>query len=35
MNRIEGKNHVGTYEINKISLSFFDDNGIDALALAA
>ena len=34
MNRIEGKNQK-TYEINKISLSSFDDNGIDALALAA
>ena len=40
MNRIQSKNHrIGTYEINKISLSCFDDkiyilnNGIDALTL--
>ena len=40
MNRIQSKNHrIGTYEINKISQSYFDDNihildnGIDALAL--
>ena len=26
MNRIQSKNHrIGTYEINKISLSWFDD----------
>ena len=42
MNRIESKNHrIGTYEINKFSLSCFDssiyvlDNEIDALALGA
>ena len=40
LNRIQSKNHkVGTYEINKISLSCFDDkiyilnNGYDALGL--
>ena len=40
MNRIKSKNHrIGTYEINKISLSCFDDkiyilnNGHDALTL--
>ena len=40
MNRIRSKNHrIGTYEINRISLSCFADkiyilnNGIDALAL--
>ena len=38
MNRIQSKNHrVGTYEINRISLSCFDDkihivdNGYDGL----
>ena len=42
MNRIESKNYrIGTYEINKFSLSCFDssiyvlDNEIDALALGA
>ena len=42
MNRTESKNYrIGTYEINKISLSCFDssiyvlDNEIDALALGA
>ena len=41
MNRIQSKDHkIGTYEINKISLSFFDykiyiqSNGCDELALA-
>ena len=40
MNRIQSKDHrIGTYEINKISLSYFDDkiyiqnNGYDGLAL--
>ena len=40
MNRIQSKDHrTGTYEINKISLPFFDDNiyrqnnGYDGLAL--
>ena len=40
MNRIQSKDHrIGTYEINKISLSCFDDkvyiqnNGYDELAL--
>ena len=40
MNRIEGKNHrIGTFEMNKISLSCLDDkiyilnNGYDGLAL--
>ena len=40
MNRIQSKEHrIGTYEINKISLSCFDDkiyiqnNGYDGLAL--
>ena len=40
MNRIQSKDHrIGTYEINKISLSCFDDkiyiqnNGYDGLAL--
>ena len=40
MNRIKSKDHrIGTYEINKISLSCFDDkifiqnNGYDGLAL--
>ena len=40
MNRIQGKDHrIGTYEVNKISLSCFDDeiyiqnNGYDGLAL--
>ena len=40
MNRIQSKDHrIGTYEINKISLSFFDDkmyiqnNGYGRLAL--
>ena len=40
MNRIQSKDHkIGTYEINKISLSCFDDkiyiqnNGCDGLAL--
>ena len=40
MNRIESKGHgIGTYEINKVSLSCFDDkiyiqnNGCDGLAL--
>ena len=40
MNRIQNKDHrIGTYEINKISLTFFDDkifiqsNGSDGLAL--
>ena len=40
MNRIKSKNHkIGTYDINKISLSCFDDNihilnnGSDGLAL--
>ena len=40
MNKIQNKNHrVGTYEIKKISLSWFDDkiyiqnNGYDGLAL--
>ena len=40
MNRIQSKDHrIGTYEINKISLPFFDDkiyiqnNGYDGLAL--
>ena len=40
MNRIQSKDHrIGTYEINKISLSCFDDkayiqnNGYDRLAL--
>ena len=40
MNRIQSKNHrIGTYEINKISLSYFDDkiyilnNGYIGLAL--
>ena len=40
MNRIQSKDHrIGTYEINKISLSYFDDkiyiqnNGFDGLAL--
>ena len=40
MNRIQSKHHkIGTYEINKISLSCFDDkiyiqnNGYDGLAL--
>ena len=42
MNRIQSKNHrIGTYKINKISLSWFNDkiyildNGIDALAVGA
>ena len=41
MNRIQSKDHrIGTYEINKISLSYFHDkiyiqnNGSDRLALA-
>ena len=40
MNRIQSKNHrIGTYEINKVSLSCFDDkiyilnNGYDGLVL--
>ena len=40
MNRIQCKNHrIGTYEIKKFSLSYFDDkiyiknNGYDGLAL--
>ena len=40
MNRIQSKDHrIGTYEINKILLTFFDDkifiqnNGSDGLAL--
>ena len=40
MSRIQSKNHrIGTYEINKISLSWFDDkiyiinNGYDGFAL--
>ena len=40
MNRIQSKNYrIGTYEINKISLSYFDDtiyiqnNGYDGLDL--
>ena len=40
MNRIQSKDHkIGTYKINKISLSCFDDktyiqsNGCDGLAL--
>ena len=40
MNRIQSKDHkIGTYKINKISLSFFNDkiyiqsNGFDGLAL--
>ena len=40
LNRIQSKDHrIGTYEINKISLSYFDDkiyiqnNGCDGLAL--
>ena len=40
MNRMQSKDHrIGTYEINKISLSCFDDklyiqnNGYDGLAL--
>ena len=39
MNRNQSKNHVRTYEINKVSLSFFDDkiyirnNRYDGLAL--
>ena len=40
MNRIQSKDHrIETYEINKISLSYFDDkiciqnNGCDGLAL--
>ena len=40
MNRIQSKDHrIGTYEINKISLTFFGDkifiqsNGSDGLAL--
>ena len=40
MNRMQSKNHrIGTYEINKISLSCFDDkmhilnNGYDGLTL--
>ena len=40
LNRIQSKDHlIGTYEINKISLSSFDDeiyihrNGYDGLAL--
>ena len=40
MNRIQSKDHtIGTYEINKISLYYFDDkiyiqnNGYDGLAL--
>ena len=39
MNRIQSKDHrIGTYEINKISLSSFNDkihmnNGYDRLAL--
>ena len=40
MNRIQSKNHrIGTYEIKKISLSYFDDkiciqnNGYEGLAL--
>ena len=40
MNRIQSKDHrIGTYKINKISLSYFDDeiytqsNGYDELAL--
>ena len=42
MNRIQSKNHrIGTYKINKISLSWFNDkiyildNGIDVLAVGA
>ena len=42
MNRIQSKNHrIGTYKINKISLSWFNDkiyildNGIDTLAVGA
>ena len=41
MNRIQSKDHkIGTYEINKISLSWFDNkiyiqnNGCDGLALS-
>ena len=41
MNRIQSKDHrIGTYEINKISLRYFDDkiyienNGYDGLALS-
>ena len=41
MNRIQSKDHrVGTYEVNKISLPYFDDktyienNGYDGLALS-
>ena len=41
MNRIQNKNHrIATYEINKISLSYFDvkiyiqNNGYDGLALS-
>ena len=41
MNRIQSKDHrIGTYEIKKISLSYFHDkiyiqnNGCDRLALA-
>ena len=41
MNRIQSKDHrVGTYEVNKISLPYFDDktyienNGHDGLALS-
>ena len=40
MNKIQSKDHeIGTYEVNKISLSCFDDkiyiqkNGYDGLAL--
>ena len=39
MNRIQSNHRIGTYEINKISLSCFDDkiyiqnNGYDRLAL--
>ena len=40
LNRIQSKDHrIGAYEINKISLSYFDDkiyiqnNGCDGLAL--
>ena len=40
MNRIQSKDHgAGTYEINKIALSYFDDkiyiqnNGYDVIAL--
>ena len=40
MNRIQSKDHrIGTYDINEVSLSFFDDkiyienNGDDGLAL--